>query len=665
MRILSYNVRGLGNGVKRKEIRDLICNQKIEICFIQETKMESIDIGVCRGIWGNRKCGWVSRQAIGRSGGIATFWDVEFIQCSSAWHLNGILVVNAVRTSDLADLCLINIYAPCNPRDKKELWGILNMVIDQNRDKLICLAGDFNAVRNEVERVGRSGCTNKREMEDFDKFIRDSNLIDLPLSGRSYTWYRPDGSCKSRLDHFLLNEEWISCYPVARLKGLPRSISDHCPLILEDGLIDWGPKPSRFSNAWLLHPSFKDSLISMWQNLNIGGRGSFIVKEKFKSLKIGLREWSKNTFGNLDQRIESNKQELLNLDLLDDTFGLEMDEIDRRRDLMRDIFWDCSLRQNILCQKAKIQWIKQGDVNTHYFHKCINARRKANDLSAVGVNHRGLEAWSGVIQKIKNRLRAWEDRKISFGGRIILLNAVLNSLPTYYLSFYRIPKHTLREIVKLQRDFLWGGGVNGKKIPWVAWNDICKSKVDGGLGVKHLDLFNKSLLGKWAWRIRVEPNSLWVRILDSKYGACSTFLSSSCVNRKYMSGWWREIFDLFFSTSKCPWFEVSVDDLWTWTLTNDGQYTTQSAYQCQVVQVPATSILSEDTYKVLSRIWNKLTPSKFSGLAWRILRCRLPTRSALKKRNILTDGDDLSCGLCGSYEETVQHLLIQALNVDP
>ncbi|KAL8475034.1 hypothetical protein ACS0TY_031453 [Phlomoides rotata] len=474
--------------------------------------MESIDIGVCRGIWGNRKCGWVSRQAICRSGGIATFWDVESIQCSSAWHLNGILVVNAVRTSDLADLCLINIYAPCNPRDKKELWGILNMVIDQNRDKLICLAGDFNAVRNEVERVGRSGCTNKREMEDFDKFIRDSNLIDLPLSGRSYTWYRPDGSCKSRLDHFLLNEEWISCYPTARLKGLPRSISDHYPIILEDGLIDWGPKPFRFSNAWLLHPSFKDSLISMWQNLNIGGR------------------------------------------------------------------------------------------------------------------------------------------------------------------------------------------------------------VDGGLGVKHLDLFNKSLLGKWAWRIRVEPNSLWVRILDSKYGACSTFLSSSCVNRKYMSGWWREIFDLFFSTSKCPWFEVNsckkmgngmstyfwydkwvgesslresfprlyslctnkevkvgesgcwVDDIWQWSLSWrrdlrswEMDSVAQLWYSLESVhlQVPATSILSEDTYKALSRIWNKLTPSKFSGLAWRILRCRLPTRSALKKRNILTDGDDLSCDLCGSYEETVHHLFFE------
>ncbi|KAL8513120.1 hypothetical protein ACS0TY_019340 [Phlomoides rotata] len=116
--------------------------------------MDSIDIGVSKGIWGNRKCGWVSRQAVGRSGIIATFWDVESIQCSSAWHLNGILVVNAVRTSDLADLCLINIYAP---------------------------------FRNEIERVGRSGCTNKREMEDFDKFIKDSNLIDLPLSRRSYT----------------------------------------------------------------------------------------------------------------------------------------------------------------------------------------------------------------------------------------------------------------------------------------------------------------------------------------------------------------------------------------------------------------------------------------------------------------------------------------------
>lgn len=45
-----------------------------------------------------------------------------------------------------------------------------------------------------------------------------------------------------------------------------------------------------------------------------------------------------------------------------------------------------------------------------------------------------------------------------------------------------------------------------------------KEKEKGGLGIKDLDLFNKSLLGKWIWRMLEKGDRLWVRILKSKYG---------------------------------------------------------------------------------------------------------------------------------------------------
>ncbi|KAL8470998.1 hypothetical protein ACS0TY_033540 [Phlomoides rotata] len=70
-------------------------------------------------------------------------------------------------------------------------------------------------------------------MEEFDSFIRDCNLIDLSLHARSYTWYRIDGTCKSRIDKILVNSLWVSRWPNSHLKGLRRSVSDHCPLILE------------------------------------------------------------------------------------------------------------------------------------------------------------------------------------------------------------------------------------------------------------------------------------------------------------------------------------------------------------------------------------------------------------------------------------------------
>ncbi|KAL8483195.1 hypothetical protein ACS0TY_026027 [Phlomoides rotata] len=106
-------------------------------------------------------------------------------------------------------------------------------LIEHDKEKKICLAGDFNAVRFSNEMVGKNGSGNSKEMEIFDKFIGDSNLVDLPMIGRSFTWYRPDGSCKNRLGRIVVNEEWLVNNSNVHLKGIPRSVSDHyCPLIL-------------------------------------------------------------------------------------------------------------------------------------------------------------------------------------------------------------------------------------------------------------------------------------------------------------------------------------------------------------------------------------------------------------------------------------------------
>lgn len=37
-----------------------------------------------------------------------------------------------------------------------------------------------------------------------------AELIDLPLVGRKYTWYRSDGVVMSRLDRFLVSDELLN-----------------------------------------------------------------------------------------------------------------------------------------------------------------------------------------------------------------------------------------------------------------------------------------------------------------------------------------------------------------------------------------------------------------------------------------------------------------------
>lgn len=63
-----------------------------------------------------------------------------------------------------------------------------------------------------------------------------------------------------------------------------------------------------------------------------------------------------------------------------------------------------------------------------------------------------------------------------------------------------------------------GGEEGVRKIHWVAWNKICHEKSEVGLGLKNLKDFNHALLGKWLWRLKMEEDCLWVRMLKEKYG---------------------------------------------------------------------------------------------------------------------------------------------------
>lgn len=169
----------------------------------------------------------------------------------SAWFAKGVLVVNGFLHDDGSQVCIINVYAPCLSAEKLVLWDLIRNVIMQQSDTYICVVGDFNAIRREDERRGRSTVLDHRDMSEFNDFIALSNLIELPLRGRFFTWYRKDGSCMCKLDRILVSEEWMNNWLNHFAKSCGRSFSDHCPIFIESVEIDWGPRPFRFINSWV------------------------------------------------------------------------------------------------------------------------------------------------------------------------------------------------------------------------------------------------------------------------------------------------------------------------------------------------------------------------------------------------------------------------------
>jgi hypothetical protein len=80
----------------------------------------------------------------------------------------------------------------------------------------------------------------------------------------------------------------------------------------------------------------------------------------------------------------------------------------------------------------------------------------------VGANPRRKSTWDPLIVQLRRRLRSWGNRYVSLGGRIVLLNSVLNAIPIFYLSFLKLPAVVLKEIIRIQREFLWGGVRGGR-----------------------------------------------------------------------------------------------------------------------------------------------------------------------------------------------------------
>ncbi|XP_025685613.1 uncharacterized protein [Arachis hypogaea] len=134
---------------------------------------------------------------------------------------------------------------------------------------------------------------------------------------------------------------------------------------------------------------------------------------------------------------------------------------------------------------------------------------------SLGANPRLVKTWKPIIDKVEDKLCLWKARTLNKAGKLVLIKSVLNSLPIYYLSLYKMPKAVAEKIIGLQRRFLWCKEDGNSGVPMVRWEVVQAPKKLGGLGVGDALIRNASLLIKWWCRFSKEDCPLWKKVVCS------------------------------------------------------------------------------------------------------------------------------------------------------
>ena len=88
----------------------------------------------------------------------------------------------------------------------------------------------------------------------------------------------------------MVSLDWEEHFENVSQRVLPHVLSNHCPLLLEAGVVRRSRSAFKFENMWLKAEGFVDRVKQWWDGYSFEGSPSFILAQKLKALKADLKK---------------------------------------------------------------------------------------------------------------------------------------------------------------------------------------------------------------------------------------------------------------------------------------------------------------------------------------------------------------------------------------
>lgn len=162
-----------------------------------------------------------------RQGGVLIAWDQDLILAEAPIKKTYSISLKLTLRLSNTVFWLTAVYGPTEDREKASFLNELMSCQPATSIPWLCI-GDFNLI---CDASDKNNCNiNRRQMREFRCALDASELLEIRLVNRKYTW--SNGRSRPTLVHLdraFCNQAWDSIFPPLSLLALSSSLSDHCP----------------------------------------------------------------------------------------------------------------------------------------------------------------------------------------------------------------------------------------------------------------------------------------------------------------------------------------------------------------------------------------------------------------------------------------------------
>lgn len=206
-RILMWNVRGVNNQRKHRDIKELMNLKKPGLVSLLETKVKNKDMVKLYTSLFTNWC-FTSNNAWMDKGRIVLAWDPNIFTLNIKRCTSQLIHCIAYRCQNKVMFQLTLVYAFNDEVGRTMLWNDLEDIAKEVQEPW-AMMGDFNDVFSQEERMGRRVVRNLAG--NFRRCAEACKLEDLKYTGIFFTWsnkQQAEDRVYAKLDRVLVNSLW-------------------------------------------------------------------------------------------------------------------------------------------------------------------------------------------------------------------------------------------------------------------------------------------------------------------------------------------------------------------------------------------------------------------------------------------------------------------------